>query len=149
MTTLRIDDGGDFVRLAASLRGAQRPVQRAVERAFDDVAKPLLRRMRAGGTEVVGSRGGLAAAVGRAFMTARVTGRGDRTRVELQLRTVEGYDLQMLDDGDVRHPVYGRGPWVTQRIRPGGFTDALDDSGGVVLAALRRRVGGALDEIGG
>ncbi|MFQ6170366.1 hypothetical protein ACK8HX_02065 [Oryzobacter sp. R7] len=146
--TLRVEGADGFARLAQALRAANRPLRRAVERAFGDVAPGLLRAMRAGGADAAPAGGGLAARVERAVMSHQVTDRGGDVHAELRLRMAEGYDLGELDAGRLHHPTFGRAPWVTQQIQPGGFSRPVRDATRDVDEALRRRVDAVLDEIG-
>lgn len=35
------------------------------------------------------------------------------------------HDIEATDSGEFRHPTYGHGPWVSQSITPGWWTNAL------------------------
>lgn len=48
-----------------------------------------------------------------------------------------GHDLKALDDGQVRHPVYGnRKAWARQQIAPGFFTDTVQEKAPEVVARV-------------
>lgn len=64
---------------------------------------------------------------------------GDSARAAISMKKA-GHDLKSLDDGEVRHPLYGnRNRWIGQTIQPGFFSDVVKDD-----ADLRRRVTAAL-----
>lgn len=56
----------------------------------------------------------------------------------------EKADLAAINRGRLRHPVYGRPPWVIQSIRP-GFVDRVME--GVLARRAQREFLQAVDEI--
>jgi hypothetical protein len=149
VTNLRIEGAEDWRRLAVSLRGAEAPVRRAIRKGLRDTAKPLGEEMRDGGADRMPRRGGLSARVARTAVTLRTAGGvGAGARVEVALRSRDGYDLPAMDRGSIRHPVFGRGPWVAQSVPARGFSDAFDRGAPKVRRQLLREIDRALDEIG-
>lgn len=57
-------------------------------------------------------------------------------------------DLAAMNDGRLRHPVFGnKGHWVEQSIRPGFFDDAMDKGSEDVRRALIDAVDAALAKL--
>jgi hypothetical protein len=82
----------------------------------------------------------LAHRVSNASYTLRlVTGRGI-AQLQIRGRAKGGktLDLKSINDGIVRHPVFGdRGSWVAQPVRPGFFTRACEANRDAVLQGIR------------
>jgi len=106
-------------------------------------AKPLKAAARYGARRRLPTRGGLAERVAESKFGVRVTSSGKRTGVRVVGRS--GYDLQGLDEGLVRHPVFGnRKRWVSETVRPGWFSDAEEGK----APEVRDNIDHALDELG-
>ncbi len=149
MSSLRIEGAEDWRRLASSLRGAEAPIRRAIRKGLRETAKPLGEDMRDGGADRMPKRGGLSARVARSAVSLRTAGGvGAGARVEVALRSRDGYDLNAMDRGSIRHPVFGRGPWVAQSVPGRGFSDAFDRGAPKVRRELLRQIEHAIDEIG-
>src|SRR5215468_8748671 len=132
----------ELARLSAVLRTADKIEQRELQKAMRRLAAPLKRSARQGALQILPYRGGLAERVasGRFSAQVRLAGKGAGVRITAVDR--RGADVNRMDDGSVRHPVYGnRRRWVTQRITPGWFTTPL------LLDApkVRDEIGKALD----
>ena len=97
-------------------------------------AKPAVLAIKAGADGTLPTRGGLSARFKR--------GVGVRTRTSGQnvgVRIVgkNGYDVEAIDAGNLRHPVFGnKSVYVTQSVTPGWFTKPIEDSQDAVQAAL-------------
>jgi len=131
-----------LTRLSGVLRGTDRIEQRELQKAMRRLAAPLKKSARQGALQILPYRGGLGerVAAGRFSAQVRLVGKGAGIRIIAVDR--RGADVNRMDDGSVRHPVYGnRRRWVTQRITPGWFTTPL------LLDApkVRDEIGKALD----
>jgi len=113
-----------LARVGNAIRAAgDKDLDRALRRAMQRSAKPLKAAARYGALRRLPVRGGLAERVADSKFSARVTTSGKRAGVRIVGRS--GYDLQGMDDGLVRHPVFGnRRRWVNEPIKPGWFSDA-------------------------
>jgi hypothetical protein len=113
-----------LTRLGAAIKAAgDKDLQRELRRAMQRGGKPLKDAARKGALERLPKRGGLAERVATSKFGVRTTtsGKGAAVRVIGQ----SGYDLQGMDDGEIRHPVRGnRKVWVSQAVKPGWFSDA-------------------------
>lgn len=95
--------------------GLQRELLEAISKAtkaFPDSARTSAR-------SVLPGRGGLADRVARSNVSIRSQVRA--AAVGVTVKVSGEYNLSRLDEGQVRHPVFGRGV-VTQRIRDGWLT---------------------------
>jgi hypothetical protein len=114
-------------------RELSRGLARATERLKADAKANAGRRLP--------QRGGLAARVaGAKLSTRRKSGRNPG--VSIQARGMD--QLGMMDSGQVKHPVFGnRGAWVVQSIRPGWFSEPMEEGRDEVAAAI----GEVLDDV--
>lgn len=147
----RVVGSEEFHELASRLREADRPLRTAVNKGLREVGKPLGEEMLRSGADAMPRRGGLSARVRNTGVTLGLLrgGTGASGRVEIRLRSKEGFALAAMNRGTVRHPVFGRRPWVSQSVREGAFTEPFDRSANRVRDELANRIAKALDEIAG
>jgi hypothetical protein len=83
-------------------------------------------------------RGGLAALIAdRSVFTAPVV--TTPTEVRLSVTARSEVNIKLLDDGTVRHPLFGnRQHWYTEAVRPGWFTRPLQGLGPKVAEELNQ-----------
>jgi len=115
-----------LTRLAGTLRITTQVEQRELQKAMRRLARPLLKSARQGAIQILPYHGGLNERVahGRFTSSVRLVGKGAGVRITGADR--RSANVNRMDDGSVRHPVYGnRKRWVTQRITPGWFTKPL------------------------
>jgi hypothetical protein len=115
-------------RLSAALRAADRTdLQKELTRAMGRASRPLKASARQGAIQILPYRGGLAEEVAGSAFSARVRKVGKGAGVRIRGVDRRAYDLNRMDDGFVRHPVYGhwRKGLPPQRITPGWFTKPL------------------------
>jgi hypothetical protein len=104
----------------------------AVQRFAPDLRKELLREIRTGvkpileeirdeAEETLPRRGGLADLVAGAKYGVRTRTFGKEAGVRVEGR-LPGHDINSVDRGSLRHPVFGRKSWVQQPVRPGFFS---------------------------
>ena len=122
-------------------------LSRELNRAISDAAKPLRAELRKSARETLPKSGGLAESVaGARISTTRST---SRRNPGVRIRTRRN-QLAAMNEGHVRHPVFGRDVWVEQSVTPGWWdrpTDAASpDIQADVEAAMdrvtRKLVGG-------
>jgi hypothetical protein len=132
--TVRTVGEQKLARLGRALKDAgDKDLQRELRRAMQRGGKPLKDAARKGALERLPKRGGLAERVATSKFGVRTstTGRGASVRVIGR----SGYDLQGMDEGEIRHPVFGdphvrvlagrrEWKWVSQPVKPGWFSDA-------------------------
>lgn len=131
-------------RVSAAIRAAgDKDLDRELKRAMQRGGKPMKAAARWGARKTLPLRGGLSERVAESKFSVRTTGAGKR--VGVRIVGASGYDLAGMDDGLIRHPVYGnRGKkWVAQRIRPGWFSDAEEAK----APEVRKEIEQAVDDI--
>jgi hypothetical protein len=111
-------------RLGRAIKDAgDKDMRRELPRAAQRCGKPMKAAAREGALKRLPKRGGLAerVATSKLSVRTRTVGKGAGVRIVGQ----SGYDLQGMDDGQVRHPVFGnRKRWVSETVKPGWFSDA-------------------------
>src|SRR6266568_3381580 len=115
------------MNVTVTTRGADKLTRlgRALKAAGDkDLQRELRRAMRRGALERLPKRGGLAERVASSKFGVRTSTAGKGASVRVIGRS--GYDLQGMDEGEIRHPVYGhrKQKWQTTTVKPGWFSDA-------------------------
>jgi len=116
-----VGDKGLQKELRAGLRGAVKP-------ALKDVARHAV--------DVLPAKGGLGEEVAGTKFTISVRGSGRNPGVRVKAREKQ-HDVEAIDRGRLRHPVFGnRRAWVTQDVPPGWFTTPMDAAGPHVVKEL-------------
>lgn len=70
-------------------------------------------------------RGGLAAKIAR--LKVETTAQLQASTIAVRLKPGSGSrQVGQINDGTVRHPVFRRGAWVTQSVRPGFFSRPIE-----------------------
>lgn len=112
--------------LSRQLKAAgEKDLQRELSKAIAKAMKPLRAELPRSALAKLPRRGGLAAQVAASKLrnTRRNTGRA----VGLRLTATNPDNIRRIDRrGEVRHPTFGHGPWVTQKVTPGWFTQPTD-----------------------
>lgn len=102
---------------------------RAARKTDEDLAAGL--RVAAGVAEATAAanalsrlprRGGLARDVAGSRFAIKSQRGSDSVSVSLVVTSDDRYDLERLDQGVVKHPVYGDPPWVRQTVPAGWFS---------------------------
>ena len=142
---LRITGAEQFAHVAKALRDAgDKELRKELYRGLNRATKPLKAEAQAEAAAILPRRGGLSARVAKARFTTKSRG-GQNPSVRIVAKDAKGRsaDLARIDQGEVRHPVYGHGPWVKQAVRPGWFTRPMQEGADVV----RREVVAAIDAV--
>jgi len=79
---------------------------------------------------------------------ARPTVSQTATGVRLVLGKKAGPQIGKLDEGSVRHPTYGRPPWVEQAIPAGTFTEAIEKRADKLREGVAKEVESIMKELG-
>jgi hypothetical protein len=121
--------GGNELRkdMLRGLREAGKPMARAAQ----DAARAKLPRSGGLNEWVAGSKYGI---------RTKTSGRSAGIRV---VATKRGHDLVGMNEGLVRHPVFGGPGWSVTRIKPGWWQDAIESHADQTREAL----GEVLDDI--
>jgi hypothetical protein len=141
---MAIEGNEQFTAAARALNeAADKALRKEVYAAFRTAAKPLGQQMVEEGSKHLPQRGGLGARVAAAKVSQSNATTGRNPSVALKIKVREGYDLKRMDQGEIRHRVFGTDTWVRQKIAPGAFTKPFQAG----ADAVRREVLRALERV--
>lgn len=136
MSDLRGAD--DFLALSKRLKAQGRgELRKALNKALQESAKPLIPKTRAAALSRLPSRGGLAARVAREPQRVQVR-TGARTAGVRLVVGKKGGGARAADRGAIRHPVFGRPVFVVQPVTPGWFSETAQENAGAVREDIRK-----------
>lgn len=146
---VRITGAEDLRALGKRLRAAGdegKGLRKELLAGIRGVAKgPLTEQLQQAAARRLPARGGLAAGTAKKLKVAvRTRLSGQQAGVTAVVAVAE-LDLPKMEAGKLRHPTYGRKPWVTQKIEAGIFGEAVEQTAGAVVQAI----GDALDRVAG
>jgi len=129
-----VTGAAQLLRLSKALKNAgELELRKELNRGIRAAAKPLIGQARAEARRRLPQRGGLAQRVGR--QPARVTVKTGQTP-GVQIVVGKKGLAAAADAGVIRHPVFGRGPFVSQQVPKGAFTDTFRDGAPTVLPEI-------------
>lgn len=134
--------GDEIAHVARLLRSIDdKELRKDFHAALNRATKPLKAAAQNNAAATLPSRGGLAALVASgSWRTSAKTGRDAGVRIAVKGKA----DLDALDRGTLRHPVFGnRGTWVTQQVTPGWFSKPMEAG----APEVRKELLAAIDEI--
>lgn len=139
----------DLRQLATAYKEGDKVLQKRLRDGLKAAGKPLADAVVHEGSADLPARGGLRAriAASRGSVTASLAARTPSVSIRLADRFKDS--LKGLDEGLVRHPVYGnRSAWVAQRLATGGaFTAAFNRNAPKVRDEVNAEIQKALDQI--
>ena len=141
-----MDGGEQLRRLARDLDGASAKLRRELPTRMRRAGERLVPPIRASAAERLPKRGGLNRYVAESAIRVVVSTAPSTTKVAVVGRLPKRggrVDLEALNAGQVRHPVFTTGVWVEEKIRPGFWDDAVAKHEDQV----RAEVVGVMDEI--
>lgn len=119
-----------------------RALKNELARNIRAVTKPVIADLRQAALRTLPREGGLAARVAGSKIGTRTTTTGNNVGVRIVARS--GYDLDAIDRGTLRHPVFGTDRWVTQSVPAGWWSKTLKAD----EAKVREAVINAVETIG-
>ncbi len=145
-----LEGADELARVAAALRQAGsggRAFRKETLSAIRKIAGgPLRKAARQSWKTNMPHRGGLARR-GLRMSIRTNTRNGASLGVRMVTKSADGYAIDVIDAGKLRHPVFGRKTWVEQSVKPGVITKALEDAAPdvrvrlvVALDALNRKI---------
>lgn len=138
-----------FRQASEQLASVDPKLKRALTRRLGMIGRPMGQRVLRAGAMSLPQRGGLSARVASGKVSQSSVVPGHVPGLKLILRTQEGYSLPRMNDGMLRHPVYGhRKVWVSQQIRSGGFSDAFEAEAPTVRKAILDAMSDAVADLG-
>lgn len=135
-------DAEDFGRVAAAMKTADADLKKAIRKALRESAKPLGVSVVRAGSAGMPARGGLRAKL-QGGKVGMLFSAGNDPKVTLKLGAKPGIGLATINRGIVRHPVYGRGKWVSQEVQAGTYDEAFQQG----APKVRRQVLNATTEV--
>ena len=133
-------DASEYRAFAAKLKGAEKSVARSLRKRLRDAGKPLAQGVVEDGPEGLPSGGGLADWLRQSKGAVSMT----QSRLEIKLSRGGKHDLNVINRGTLRHPLYGnRRVWVAQSVEAGTYDKAFDKHAEQALPEVAR----ALDDI--
>jgi hypothetical protein len=134
---VRVRGAGELALLAGRLNATDRKLKNALTRTLRRTAKQLVPKIVTAAEEKFPAAGGMNDFIHHAKIGVRIqtsgAGAGLFIRAERQ-----GHDIYSLNNGSLRHPLFGnRGFWFEQSIPPGFFTETIEDNEAQITADLR------------
>lgn len=142
----------DFTRVAAALRLAGNTgLRNQVNKALRAAGKPLGQFVAVAGGRAMPQRGGLGYRVAGATVSVRATtAGGNLSGVSLSLSNRQKYDLNAMEAGQLRHPVFGhRKTWVLQSVRANAFSGPFQEGATIVRPEIVKALEQVADDIAG
>ena len=132
---------GDMDRVAKTLKAAgTKEMRTRIRKIMAEETKPLRKKIKKSAIDTLPSRRGLnkwAASMPAQNTDFRERSAGVRIRM-----SKKGHDLEALNRGRLRHPLFGnRKFWYQQSIAEGFFTNPIEEDGD----ALKARIAEAID----
>lgn len=142
--------GGDaLARLAKDLKGVDKTLRKGLLANLRAAGKPVVTEMKRNLRTDMPQAGGLARDLARARIGVRTRTSGDKTGVRIEAQHSR-HDLEAVEAGLIRHPVFGRsGPWVTQKVPAGRLSAPVDNARPVMQRAILKAMENVQNEIGG
>lgn len=134
---------GDLARALRREGDSGKGLKRELYRGLQRATKPLKAKAQQEALASLPKSGGLNQVVAaKSKITTRIL-TGSSPRVSIQAKGVG----VTTDKGFVRHPVFGRDGWTTQRVAGGWFTKTMQDSASAVAAELNDAIDDVADRI--
>lgn len=132
---LRVEGAEQLEALARRLKEiGGKDLRRALLRGIERAVKPVKAAALVSARESLPRKGGLNERVAKSRLSTKRRLSGQDVSVRL---VASGGDLRRLDEGRVRHPVFGhRKVWVTQEVQPGWFSRPAEAAAPLVRQEL-------------
>lgn len=139
---IEFDDHGSFQRFRQELAKAANRLGPELRDEATEQLKAVGAAAKHNAASILPRQGGLARAVSSMVVSVASSG---KSSARLSVRS--GFDLDSLDRGFVVHPVYGRQPMVTQRVRSGFWSKAVEQSKPRIEAGLNEALERVIKDI--
>ena len=145
LTIKGADQLGDLARALRAAGDSGKGLKRELYRGLNRATKPLKAEARENAASRLPQSGGLAAQVAKSRLTTKIlTGRNPGVAIAGK----SGSAAATTDRGFVKHPVFGRTPWVTQQVSGAGwFTDTMKSAAPTVRKELVQAIDNVADQI--
>lgn len=138
MSDFRIEGAGKLATLGKKLKVAgDKELRKGLLREIRGATTPLRAAIKASAMDKLPKHGGVNAFVASSRITSRTRLTGKSVGVTI-VGTKAGHDLGKIDEGLLRHPVFGRrkGKWVDQSVTPGFFTEPIEAAEVIVATGI-------------
>lgn len=138
----------DLRQLGDVYRGAEKDIRKAIRDALTAAGKPLATDVVREGSSELPARGGLRArvAASRGAVSGSFTARGASVSIRIADRMKDA--LGGMDEGLLRHPVFGnQSVYVAQQIPKGAFSRAFDRGAPETRERVARSIQQVLEDI--
>jgi hypothetical protein len=137
----------DLRKLSEVYRGAEKDIKKGIRDALKAAGKPLADEVVRAGSAEMPARGGLRARIAssRGTVSGSFTTRGATVSIRIADRLKDS--LGGLDEGLLRHPVFGHATYVAQQIPKGAFTNAFDRGAPETRDRVARSIQQVLEDI--
>jgi hypothetical protein len=134
----------DFARLSRALKdAANKDLQRELNKGLNEAAKPFKQAVRESARRRLSRRGGLNETVAKSRISVR---KSAKTGIRVQAGGRRS-QLDRINAGRVRHPVFGGDAWVDQAVTPGFWDEPARELGPQVVAEGRKALDRVADQI--
>lgn len=134
----------DFQRLARALKdAANKDLARELNKGLREAARPFAQAVRQSARQRLPRRGGLNETVAKARISVR---KSAKTGIRVQAGGRRS-QLDRINAGRVRHPVFNTGEWVDQDVAPGFWDEPAQRLGPQVVEEGRKAVDRVAAEI--
>lgn len=151
----------NYRRIVRDLKAAaDGDLRREMTRAMSSAAKPAQAAVKAAVPQYMPRGGGYAATL-QGALRLRTASQAGGVRITAEAGGSQGKrDVGAREKGSLRHPVYGRyrvshrrkafieRPWVHQHIRPGFFTEPIEDHKDDIRDSIAEAIQRLADKIG-
>lgn len=122
---VKIDGAEKLARVAGAVQNTAPELRKDLLRGLRAAAKPAVKEIKAEARSTLPQRGGLAEWIAKSTIGLRTRTSGKSAGLRIEGRK-SGHDLDALDRGRLRHPLFGnRRHWFQQDIKPGFFTNPI------------------------
>ena len=137
--SLGVSGTESFSALSRRLNEAATSLAQEVDSAIDRAIDPLPGELRASALSLLPKRGGLNEDVARSTIT--VTHRSDGASAEVAVTASSQDDIDEIDGGTVRHPLFGNKlHWYVESVTPGWWSRPIQAASVRVRPELDRAV---------
>lgn len=138
---VQVQGAEDIARLARRMKEVgNRDLRNEMVRGLRAVAKPVIKDMKQSARSNLPASGGLNRFIAGSSIRAQVKSGTHTAGVAIKANRSKksgASDLNRIDQGRLRHPVFGRGRWVTQSVKAGVFSKPTERSAAEVQRQMQ------------
>lgn len=128
MPDVSVDGAAQLAKLAGAIRQTQPELRKELLADIRRTARPTILAMRTHIRATLPSSGGLAELIASSKIGIRTRTDGEKAGVRILARS-PGHDLEQIDGGGVRHPLFGnRARWYVTEVEEDSVSYEVDRS---------------------